>query len=167
MGQAGVRVGVGTRFAYDGEVVTVMEMFASASGNEMLVRDGRDRRLRLSLREVLASGRARVIPDGPGPSSDEPRETPSVILGQLTGEALAAVRERAADVNEVLSGYRSGSEELAGPGEPRPEYAPGVPLMLRYAVKAAERGVSVRTVKRWVVAAREEREAALAGETGP
>jgi hypothetical protein len=34
MGQAGVRVGVGTRFAYDGEVVTVVEMFASAHGNE-------------------------------------------------------------------------------------------------------------------------------------
>ena len=133
------RVGVGTRFAYDGELVTVVEMFASAHGNEILVRDGRDRRFRLSLREALASGRARVIPDGPGPSSDEPRETASVILGQLTAEALKEVRERAADVNEVLSGYRSGSDELAGPGEPRREYAPGVPLMRRYAAKAAER----------------------------
>jgi hypothetical protein len=164
MGQAGVRVGVGTRFAYDGEVVTVVEMFASAHGNELLVRDGRDRRFRLSLREALASGRARVIPDGPGPSSDEPREMASVILGQLTAQALKEVRERAADVNEVLSGYRSGTEELAGPGEPRREYAPGVPLMRRYGAKAAERGVSVRTVKRWVAAAREEREAALAGD---
>jgi len=164
MGQAGVRVGVGTRFAYDGEVVTVVEMFASAHGNELLVRDGRDRRFRLSLREALASGRARVIPDGPGPSSDEPREMASVILGQLTAEALKEVRERAADVNEVLSGYRSGTAELAGQGEPRPEYAPGIPLMRRYAAKAAERGVSVRTVKRWVAATREEREAALAGE---
>lgn len=65
MGQAGVRVGVGTRFAYDGEVVTVVEMFASAHGNELLVQDGRDRRFRLSLREALASGRARVIPARP------------------------------------------------------------------------------------------------------
>jgi hypothetical protein len=105
---------VGTRFVYDGEVVAVVEMSASAHGNEILVRDGRDRRFRLSLREVLASGRARVIPDGPGPSSDEPREMASVILGQLTAEALKEVRERAADVNEVLSGYRSGTEELAG-----------------------------------------------------
>jgi hypothetical protein len=155
MGKAGVRVGVGTRFAYDGEVVTVVEMFASAHGNELLVRDGRDRRFRLSLREALASGRGRVIPDGPGPSSDEPREMASVILGQLTAQALTEVRERAADVNEVLSGYRSGTDELAGPGEPRPEYAPGEPLTRRYAAKAAERGVSVRTVKRWVAAARE------------
>jgi hypothetical protein len=133
MGQASVRVGVGTRFAY------VVEVFASAHGNELLVRDGRDRRFRLSLREALASGRGRVIPEGPGPSSDEPREMASVILGQLTAEALKEVRERAADVNEVLSGYRSGTEELAGPGEPRREYAPGVPLMRRYAAKAASR----------------------------
>ncbi len=106
-----------------------------------------------------------MIPDGPGPSSDEPRETASVVLGQLTAEALREARERAADVNEVLSGYRSGSEDLAGPGEPRREYAHGVPLMQRYAAKAAERRVSVRTVKRWIAAAREGREAALAGET--
>jgi hypothetical protein len=104
MGQAGVRVGVGTRFAYDGEVVTVVEMFASAAGNELLVRDGRDGRFRLSLHEALSSGRARVIPDGPGASSDEPREMASVVLGQLTAEALIEVRGRAADVNEVLSG---------------------------------------------------------------
>ncbi len=42
MGQAGVRVGVGTRFGYDGEPVAVVEMSASAHGNEILVRDGRD-----------------------------------------------------------------------------------------------------------------------------
>ena len=95
MRQAGTRVGVGTRFAYDGELVTVVEMFASAHGNEILVRDGRDRRFRLSLREALASGRARVIPDGPGPSSGEPHETASVILGQKSarGPRCRAARE--------------------------------------------------------------------------
>jgi hypothetical protein len=36
--------------------------------------------------------------------------------------------------------------------------------MRRYAAKAAERGVSVRTIKRSVAALRKEREAALAGE---
>ncbi|WP_407992117.1 TnsA-like heteromeric transposase endonuclease subunit [Kitasatospora sp. CMC57] len=164
MGGAAVRVGVGTRFVYDGEVVVVEEMFGSAHGNEVLVRDRRERRLRLSLREVLSSGRAWVVPDGLGPASDEPRETASVILAQLSDAALEEVRERAADVNEILTGYRSGSEELAGPGEPRPEYTEGVGLMRRYEAKAAERQVSVRTVKRWVAAAHREREAALAGE---
>jgi hypothetical protein len=49
---------------------------------------------------------------------------------------------------EVLSCYLSGAEEVAGPGEPRPEHAPVPPLMRRYGAKAAELGVSMRTVKR-------------------
>ncbi|MFI9078380.1 TnsA-like heteromeric transposase endonuclease subunit [Streptomyces sioyaensis] len=164
MGRAAVRVGVGTRFHYDGEIVVVEEMFGAASGNEVLVRDGRDRRFRLSLREVLSSGRARVIAEEPGPTSGDPGESASVLLAQLTNEAREEVRERAAHMNEVLTGYRSGSAELAAPGEPREEYAPGVPLMRRYEFKAAELGVSVRTIKRWVSAFHREREAALAGD---
>jgi hypothetical protein len=124
-----LRVGVGTRLKYDGEVVTVEEMFGSAAGNEVLVRDGPGRRFRLSLREVLASGRAAVIPEGPGPASDDPRETTSVVLAQLTDEELDAVRERAAHIHEVLYGFRSGSDELPAPGEPRPPYAATVPKL--------------------------------------
>jgi hypothetical protein len=41
MSVAAVRVGVGTRFQYDGEVVVVEELFGAASGVEVLVRDGR------------------------------------------------------------------------------------------------------------------------------
>ncbi|WP_371632171.1 TnsA-like heteromeric transposase endonuclease subunit [Streptomyces sp. NBC_01259] len=156
-----VRVGVGTRLKYDGEVVTVEEMFASAGGNEVLVRDGHDRRFRLSLREVLVSGRAEVIPEGPGPASDDPRETASIVLAQLTDEELDAVRERAAHVNEVLYGFRSGSAEFPAAGEPRPVYAATVPKLQRYEAKAAELGVSVRTVKRWVRAFLLDREAGL------
>ncbi|MEO3839732.1 TnsA-like heteromeric transposase endonuclease subunit [Streptomyces sp. B22F1] len=158
---AGVRVGVGTRLKYDGEVVTVEEMFGSAAGNEVLVRDGPGRRFRLSLREVLASGRAAVIPEGPGPASDDPRETASIVLAQLTDEELDAVRERAAHINEVLYGFRWGSEELPAPGEPRPQYAATVPKLMRYEAKAAELGVSVRTIKRWVRAFLLDREAGL------
>lgn len=40
---AEARVGVGTRFHYDGEVVTVEELFGSAHGIEVLVRDGHGR----------------------------------------------------------------------------------------------------------------------------
>lgn len=64
---AAVRVGVGTRLKYDGEVVVVEEMFGSAAGSEVLVRDGPSRRFRLSLREVLASGRAQVTAPDPRP----------------------------------------------------------------------------------------------------
>jgi transposase InsO family protein len=68
----------------------------------------------------------------------------------LTESEYAALAERAAHVREVLSGYRSGSVELAAPGEPRPVYDPAVPRMARYQAKAAELGVDERTVRRWV-----------------
>ncbi|MFF4754169.1 TnsA-like heteromeric transposase endonuclease subunit [Streptomyces sp. NPDC002514] len=161
-GQGAARVGVGTRFHYDGEVVTVVEMFGSSRGNEILVKDGRGRRFRLSLREVLSSGRARVIAENPGPSSEDPGETASVTLALLEDSELGTIRERAAHLNEVLYGYRSGTPELAGPGEPRPEYTPGTPKMDRYRAKAEELGVGVRTLRRWIAAFEAEREAALA-----
>ncbi|WP_127361658.1 TnsA-like heteromeric transposase endonuclease subunit [Actinacidiphila soli] len=164
MGRAGARVGVGTRFHYDGEVVTVVEMFGTATGIELLLKDGMDRRFRLSLREALMSGRAQVIADGPGPAADDPGETASVVLAQLEGDELASIRERAAHLNEVIYGFRSGSSGLAAPSEPRPEYAPGTPKMERYQAKAQELGVSVRTIKRWVSAFHGEREAALTRE---
>ncbi|MFB6980746.1 TnsA-like heteromeric transposase endonuclease subunit [Streptomyces scopuliridis] len=162
MSGAGVRVGVGTRFWYDGEVVTVEGMFGHSAGNEVLVRDGVGRMFRLSLREVLFSGRARVIATGPGPTSDDPGDTASTVLARLSEEELGEVRERAAHLNELLCGYRSGSAELAAPGESRPQYAPGLPKMRRYQSKAEELGVSLSTVLRWVAAFHAEREAGLA-----
>ncbi|MFD9047227.1 Mu transposase C-terminal domain-containing protein [Streptomyces zaomyceticus] len=161
VGRASVRVGVGTRLKYDGELVVIVEMFGSASGNEVLVRDGIGRRRRLALREVLGSGRAEVVPDGPGPAADDDRETASVALAQLTDEELAKVRERAAHVNEVLCGFRSGSSEAPAPGEPQPQYKSTVPKLKRYEAKALELGVSVRTIKRWVRAFHSDREAGL------
>ncbi|GGN32164.1 hypothetical protein GCM10011578_070630 [Streptomyces fuscichromogenes] len=84
-----------------------------------------------------------------------------MLLAQLSDEELAEVRERAAHVNEVLTGFRSGSDELAEPGEPRPQYAATVPKLQRYEAKAIELGVSVRTIKRWVRAFLTDREAGL------
>jgi hypothetical protein len=65
----GVRVGVGARFQYDGELVEVVELFATAARCEVLVRDGRGRVARLALRELLQTGQ--VVPDGPGPAADD------------------------------------------------------------------------------------------------
>ncbi|WP_434481460.1 TnsA-like heteromeric transposase endonuclease subunit [Streptomyces sp. NBC_01281] len=161
MSGAGVRVGVGARLKYDGEVVVVEEMFESTAGNEVLVRDGPGRRFRLSLREVLSSGRAHVISEQPAPSSDDPGDTASVVLSQLSEPELTQVRERAAHMNEVIYGFRSGTPELAEPGEPKPEYAPTVPKMRRYKTKAAELQVSERTIKRWVQSFLVDREAGL------
>ncbi|GAB7032239.1 hypothetical protein JCM4914_37000 [Streptomyces platensis subsp. malvinus] len=63
---AGTRVGVGTRFLYDGEAVEVVELAATTAGNEVVLKDGRGRVQRLSLKELLLSDRACVLPDSPG-----------------------------------------------------------------------------------------------------
>lgn len=74
--------------------------------------------------------------------------------------------ERAAHVREVLTGFRSGSEELALPGEPRREYQADVPLSRRYASKAGELGAGVRSIERWVQQFQKNGEAGLASTRG-
>lgn len=66
----------------------------------------------------------------------------------------AQVRVKLEHVQEVLTGFRYGAQELALAGEPRAAYRPGVPMMERYASKAAEAGVSTMTVRRWVMTVR-------------
>ncbi|MEQ4195560.1 helix-turn-helix domain-containing protein [Streptomyces sp. YIM 103828] len=167
MSKAGVRVGVGTSFRYDGETVEVVEMAATTAGNEVVLKDGQGRLLRLSLKELLFSDRAAINPDGPGPSADDEGEIASVVLGQLGEAERREILERAEHVRELLTGYRSGSPELAREGEPRDEYAPSTSLEARYAAKAAELGVSSRSVRRWVTAFREKGEVGLAPSKGP
>lgn len=113
MSRAAVRVGVGSRFSYDGEVVEVVEFAGTQAGGEAVLKDGRDRRLRLAVKELLLSDRARVIPDGPGPASDDPQQMAAAVLDWLDVGERERVLERAAHVREVLTGFRGGSEELA------------------------------------------------------
>ncbi|MFI8423751.1 helix-turn-helix domain-containing protein [Streptomyces sp. NPDC085479] len=164
---AGTRVGVGTRFRYDGETVEVVEMVSTAAGNEVALKDGRGGLLRLSLKELLFSGRAAVIPESPGPVADDLEEIASVVLGRMDDGERRKVRDRAEHVREVLTGYRSGTAELARDDEPRPEYFPELSAEARYASKAAELGVGLRTLKRWVAAFRAHGEAGLAPKKGP
>jgi hypothetical protein len=153
---------VGTRFRYDGETVEVIEIAITATGNEVVLKDYHGRLMRLAVRELLLSDRARVIPDGPGPMSGDPDELASVTLAELTKPERDAVLERAAHIREVLTGYRSGSAELACEGEPSAQFDPGLPLTRRYESKAAELGVSLRTIKQWVADFRLRGEAGLA-----
>ncbi|WP_432160511.1 helix-turn-helix domain-containing protein [Streptomyces sp. NRRL F-5630] len=162
MSSAAARVGVGTRFRYEGEIVEVVEMAATTSGNEVALSDGRGRVLRLSLRELLFSDRAQVIPDQPGPAADDVEQIASVVLGQLRPDEREMVLERAAHIREVLTGYRSGSSASARTGEPRPQFVPGSPAERRYLSKADELGVSIRTMKQWVSDFRQHGEAGLA-----
>jgi hypothetical protein len=60
------------------------------------------------------------------------------------------MRKLACGVLEVLTGYQRGSEALALPGEPRPQYAPGTTKLQRCQAKAAELGVWLMTVRRMI-----------------
>jgi len=169
-GSAAVPVGVGTRFVYDGEILTVVELFPTARGNEVLVADRGGRRRRwMSLRELLASGRATIMTTDEGPRSTDDLEIASVVLANLSGQKLAKVTENAGHIREVLYGYRSGSPEIAEEGEPRLQYLPTVPLGQRYRAKADELNVAIRTVQRWVAAYLEHGEAGLSclGQRNP
>ena len=168
MTSGGARVGVGTRFTYDGETVEVVEMKPSAAGNEVVVRSvtGQSYR-RLPLKELLFSDRARLIPDMAGPSSDDTEELAAVVLAELTEFERQDVCERAGHVREVLTGYRSGNAVLALRNEPRPEYCTDVPLLQRYASKAQELGVGSRTIQRWVHLFQKFGEAGLIAQREP
>jgi transposase InsO family protein len=161
---ASVRVGVGTRLSYDGDVVEVVELVCAAGGTEVVVKElvGHQGYRRLALRELLVAERASVIPDADSPGSGDTGDMIAVVLSALSETDLAQVRERAAHVREVLTGYRSGSALLAAAGEPRPDYADSVPLEKRYAAKAAELGVGFRTIGRWVHLFQKSGEAGLA-----
>ncbi|NUP48494.1 MAG: DDE-type integrase/transposase/recombinase [Catenulispora sp.] len=158
-----VRLGVGARLVYDGEAVEVVETAATAAGNEVVLKDRLGRLVRVSVRELLFSDRAQIVPTESGPSSSDDEDLASVVLSRLKVEERARVLERAEHVREVRSGYRSGSAELARPGEPRAGFDPELPKMARYRAKADELGVSVRTVKRWVADFETNGEAGLVG----
>lgn len=143
------RVGVGTRFIYDGEFLEIEKMKPAAHGTDVVAVGGGHVHL-LSYDEVLHDMRSRIIPS-PEDSSwfDEEAEAAALVLAQLSAAELRAVRERAEHVREVLTGFRSGSADVKLPGEPRPPFDPKLPLGARYDAKAAELSVSSRTVKRW------------------
>nr|WP_324901187.1 Mu transposase C-terminal domain-containing protein [Streptomyces sp. CB01201] len=149
----------------DGETVEVVEFASLATGMEVVLKDGRDRLARISLRELLTSDRAELMDDGAGPSSADDADVAAVVLNRLSKEEKKDVLKRAEHVREMLTGYRSGSEDLPRPDEPRPQYAPDRPLRARYEAKAAELGVSARSTRRWAGAFREHGEAGLVPRT--
>ena len=134
-------VAVGTRLCFDGGLWEVAEMTAAG----VVLRDALGRLRQAGISHLLADPATRLLDTaparpalaGPGTSGLAPPEMEE--LRRLTGHVL-----------EVLTGYRRGSEALALPGEPRPEYAPGTPKLERYQAKAAELGVSVMTVRRMI-----------------
>jgi Helix-turn-helix domain/Bacterial regulatory helix-turn-helix protein, lysR family len=135
--RAGLPLHAGSSVVYDGQAWDVAEL---APPGVLLERPGELRRV--SIGHLLAAPGTRLGDAAPGGAGGG-------LLAGLDGEGLAEVRDRAAHVREACTGYRSGSPELALPGEPRSEYGAGANLVQRYRAKAAELGVSERTVRRW------------------
>jgi transposase InsO family protein len=152
MNHAGVRVGTGTRFSYDGEVIEVVELHPVAGMPEVLTRGLRDDTVRrFTLDELMYSPRARLL------SEDLVVEVADAS-GDLAGVKWSAApeyvrreaRERASHVREALTGYRSGCAHTSLPFEPRPPYRAGLPKGDRFAAKASELDIGLRTFERWV-----------------
>jgi transposase InsO family protein len=145
---------VGSRVTYDGSVWTVVTL----AGDRVTVQElASGRALSLRLASLLAAPGSGVL-DG---AIVAPVGGVGAELASVTDGELGVVSERAAHVREVLTGYRSGSREDALVGEPRAAFGPATALMDRYAAKAAELGVGVRTLRRWVRAFEVDGEAGL------
>ena len=162
---AHIRVGVGTRVIHEGQLFTVAEVHAGgpAGAEVVLCSHGMaGQYLRMSMRDLLTDCRYRLVSETPGPSSDDPIDPASAVLSALTKQERNAVAAHAGHIREALTGFRSGSAELALPGEPRAEYDPTLPKVRRYQSKADEMGVCLRTIKQWVADYRAYGEAGLA-----
>lgn len=143
----------GARLLFDGDVVEVLEL----EGTRVTLRNVRTEAMAtVGLTRLISAARG-VVEVG-----DEHLSS-GVALGGLTVQQRREVQERAGHIREVLTGFRSGRAEQASPGEPDPRYAAEVPLKARYGHKAAQLGVTVRTLERWVAAYREAGEAGLVG----
>lgn len=152
MRHAGVRIGVGTRFTYDGEIVEVVEIHPVAGVLEVIARELRSQSVRrFALDELMFSDRSRLLSEDLVVEVLEAGgDIASVKWSAVPESARSQVRERAAHVREALTGYRSGCALTALPGEPRRRYRVELSKQERMAAKAKELGIGMRTVERWV-----------------
>ena len=144
----------GSKFAHDGGVWTVVAL----CGDRATIEDRRGGGTRsVTIAHLLSAPGSRLL-DAPITPS---RPAVGPMLANLTDAQRRELDERAAHVLEVTTGYRSGDPSEALPGEPLEPYRPGQPKMDRYRAKAAELGIGMRTIRRWVTAFEEDREAGL------
>ena len=131
----------GACVVYDGQLWDVAELTPPS----VLLAGPAGELRRVAISHLLAAPGTRV-----GESGKDRVPDAGMRLAGLDSAELAQLRDRVAHVREACTGYRSGSPELALPGEPRPQYAPGaVSKIRRYQAKADEIGVGVRTLQRW------------------
>ncbi|MFC8869386.1 hypothetical protein ACFUAC_17285 [Streptomyces sp. NPDC057148] len=131
----------GARLFFGGDVVEVEDI----EGLRTTVRNERTGEYRSVPLGQLAAGARSIGVPAPAASNGV-----GLLLAGLSADQRQRLEERAGHVREVLSGYRSGHVGGALPSEPRPAYDPDLPLKDRSAAKAADLGVSVRTIERWL-----------------
>ena len=78
-----------------------------------------------------STGRARLVRPS-GLYNDSSKAPTRLSIAESERKDLT---ERAAHIREALTGYRSGTAEMATAGEPRAQYDPHLPLTSRYAAK--------------------------------
>jgi transposase InsO family protein len=150
------RLSAGACVTYDGQEWDIAELTPPS----VLLAGPAGRLRRVSISHLLAAPGTRVG----DPAEAEPPADAGLRLAGLGRAELAQLRERMAHVREACTGYRRGSPDLALPGEPRPEYAPGAGRLQRYQAKAAEMQVGVRTVERWAACLERDGPAGLVDE---
>ncbi len=140
-------VGVGTRLMHDGDLFCV----TGVEARQLRLRDMRGRTLVVDTASLFADMSTRIVG-----ADDAWGEALGPLLDNLSDAQRQAMAQRLAHVRELLTGEVSGLAASAGPGEPRAQYDPRLPLKDRYAAKAIEIGVTVRTLERWVAGLRRE-----------
>jgi hypothetical protein len=132
---------IGTRLCSDGGIWEVAQITATG----VVLRDALGGLRQAGISHLLAGPSTRLLDTAPA----EPPPARRDASGLAPPEA-EEMRRLAGHVLEVVTGYQRGSEALALPGEPRPQYAPGTAKLQRCEAKAAELGVSVMTVRRMI-----------------
>jgi transposase InsO family protein len=138
-------VGIGTRLMHDGDLFCVIGVEA----RQLRLRDGRGRTLVVDTASLFADMSTRIVG-----VHDARGEALGPLLDNLSDVQRQVMAQRLVHVRELLTGYVSGMAASSRPGEPRARYDPRLPLKDRYAAKAIEIGVTVRTLERWVAGLR-------------
>ncbi|MGW2873529.1 integrase [Kitasatospora sp. NPDC001225] len=149
----------GLPISFDGEQFTVAEIEGRRILLEQAAVAGAPKWRQVDISVLLSHPTTEVLV--PAPAEETAVAALLSGLGEGEDDALTA---RVRHVQEVLTGFRLGHADLALDGEPRVDFAPGVPMLHRYAVKAAELGVGTSTVRRWVAALKRSGPAGLVTE---
>ncbi|ONI49955.1 MULTISPECIES: DDE-type integrase/transposase/recombinase [unclassified Streptomyces] len=139
----------GLVIAFDGEQFTVAEI----EGRRILLRQsavaGPPKLRQVDISVLLAHPSTEILTQAPAETTAS-----AALLSGMAREEDDELTVKVQHIQEILTGYRLGDAALALDGEPRADFMPGIPLLHRYAVKAAELGVGVTTIRRWTAAFR-------------